>query len=289
MNGGGVAAFAAAGAALSAAVAISIVARNQVRRRRQNQAHARVRPILFGILDGGAIDRRTIDALDPFEQRALDAQAHSLLPKLRGQEKESLARLLDRRGAVQAAKLRTRSRRPSARAEATEFLGQSGSPSALNNLLGLLNDPKPEVRWAAARGLGEIGDPVAVSPLLGSLEGPRPIPVDVVADAVFKIRDCPISVLRQGLKSQSAPVRAVTVELLGRFQAVAVSAEIIERLEDDPSVEVRARAARALGRVGTPRAIDPLVSSFGDAPVALRAQIVWALKEIGVPEAVPSH
>src|SRR4051812_35587414 len=130
MTGGEVAAAAAAGAALSAVLTLAMVARNRARRTRQAQANARVRPILFSVLDGGAIERRTIDALGPVEQRALDAQARSLLPKLRGEEKESLARLLDRRGAVQAAQVQSHSRRAADRAAAGEFLGQAGSPTA---------------------------------------------------------------------------------------------------------------------------------------------------------------
>ncbi len=128
----------------------------------------------------------------------------------------------------------------------------------------------------------------ALSPLLASLEGPRPLPVDVVADAIFEIRDCPVSVLRQGLRSRSAPTRAVTVELLGRFQALAAADDVLGLLRHDPSVEVRARAARCLGRMGTPLTVGPLLACLDDGPVAMRIQAVWALGEIGAPEAVPA-
>ena len=113
------------------------------------------------------------------------------------------------------------------------------------------------------------------------------MPVDVVADAIFQIRDCPVSVLRQGLRSRSVPTRAVTVELLGRFQALAAADDVIDVLHHDPSVEVRARAARCLGRMGTPRAVAPLLACVGDGPVAMRVQAIWALGQIGDPQAVP--
>ena len=130
--------------------------------------------------------------------------------------------------------------------------------------------------------------PTALSPLLASLEGPRPLPVDVVADAIFEIRTCPVSVLRQGLKSRSVATRAVTVELLGRFQALAAADDVLDLLHHDPSVEVRARAARCLGRMGTPRTVGPLLACLDDGPVALRVQAIWALGEIGAAEAVPA-
>lgn len=155
-------------------------------------------------------------------------------------------------------------------------------------LLDLLNDPNPQVRWSAARSLGALGNPNALSPLLASLEGSRPVPVHVVADAIFQIRDCPVSVLRQGLRSRSVPTRAVAVELLGRYQALDAAADVVGLLQHDPSVEVRARAARCLGRMGTPRAVDALLSCLGDGPLAMRVQAVWALGEIGAPQAVPA-
>jgi len=286
--GGGVAVALAASPAL---VAVGVVVRNRARRVMVARAGAEVRPILFGAMDKGEFDPHVVDALTPTQQRALEAQARSLLPKLRGSERETLGRLLDRRGAVDAAHRQRHSRRARTRARAGEFLGESGSPSTMRNVLGLLEllkDPNPQVRWSAARGLGRVGHTSALSPLLASLEGPRAMPVDVVADAVFQIRDCPVSVLRQGLGSRSVPARAVTVELLGRFQALAAIDDVVGLLHHDPSVEVRARAARALGRMGSPRSVDALLASLDNGPAAMRVQAVWALGEIGDPRAVPA-
>lgn len=253
---------------------------------RRSRAEACVRPILFRALDGGEIDIAAIDALRPVQRRAIEAQARSLLPKVKGRDKEVLARLLQRRGAVVTARRQSRSRRATARIRAGEFLGQVGSPAALRDLLELLHDPNPQVRWSAARGLGQLGHQAAISPLLASLEGKRPMPVDVVADAIFQIRDCPVSLLRQGVRSRSAPTRAVAVELLGRFQAFAAADDVIAMLQHDPSPEVQARAARALGRMSTMRAVIPLMECLDDSPVPVRVQTIWALGEIGAPQAV---
>ena len=157
----------------------------------------------------------------------------------------------------------------------------------MRDLLGLLQDPDPKVRWAAARGLGRLGHAGAVPALLASIEGPHPIPVDVVAGAVFEIRDCPTPILRDLLSSHSVPARVLAVDLLGRFQALVAADEVVHLLHHDPSVEVRARAARSLGRMGSPRAVEPLLSCVEVGPAAIRAQAVWALGEMGALQAIP--
>lgn len=287
MISGEVVAAAVAGAATAFLIVGAILVRSRSRRARAAEADAEVRPLLFQGLDRGEFAPEVLASLTPVQRQALDAQARSLLPKLRGADREALGRLLDLGGSVDAARRQSHSKRARTRAKAGEFLGESGSPAAVRDLLVLLADPDPRVRWSAARGLGRLGHTSALSPLLASLEGPRALPVDVVAEAVFQIRDCPMSLLRQGLRSSSVPTRAVAVELLGRFQALSALDDVVGLLHGDPSVEVRARAARALGRMGSPRAVDALLGCLDDGPVAMCAQAVWALGEIGAPQAVP--
>lgn len=248
---------------------------------------AEVRAILFRAIDEGGLAPGVLEALSPTHHRALEAQARALLPSLRGEDRDSLGQLLDRLGTVEAARRKAHSKRAVVRAEAGEFLGESGSRDAVRDLIQLLQDPEPKVRWAAARGLGRIGDASAVPVLLGSLEGAHALPLDVVADAIVDIRDCPVPVLQENLRSPSVATRTLALELLGRFQALAAADDVIELLHHDPSVEVRARAARSLGRMGSPRATGALLPCVSEGPIAMRAQAIWALGEIGAPEAVP--
>lgn len=64
--------------------------------------------------------------------------------------------------------------------------------------------------------------------------------------------------------------------------------DLVSLLHSHPSDEVRAQAARALGRLGSHRAVDALLASLDEGPVAMRVQVMRALGEIGAPEAVPA-
>ena len=281
----------AAGVALAVAAAglgtIGLSTRKRTKKAGGAEVEAEVRTILFRAIDQGHLAPEAIEALTPAQHQVLEAQARALLPSLRGEDRQTLGVVLDRLGAVDAARRQARSKRAVARAQAGEFLGESGSPEAVRDLVQLLQDPDAKVRWAAARGLGRLGHPSAVPALLASIEGNLPVPVDVVAGAVAEIRECPVPLLREGLTSPSVPTRALTVELLGRFQALVAADEIINLLHNDPSVEVRARAARSLGRMGSPRAVQPLLGCVTEGPVATRAQAIWALGEMGALEALP--
>ncbi|HVL05603.1 MAG TPA: HEAT repeat domain-containing protein [Acidimicrobiales bacterium] len=282
----------AAGAALAVASAglLALVLSSRKRHKEAGGAdvEAEVRRILFRAIDEGDLAAETVHALTPAQHEVLEHQARALLPSLRGKDRDTLGVILDRLGAVEAARRQARSKRAAARAEAGEFLGESGSPGAVRDLVQLLHDPDAKVRWAAAHGLGRLGHPSAVPALLNSIDGKLAVPVDVVASAVAEIRECPVPLLREGLASPSVPRRALTVELLGRFQALVAADEVIDLLHSDPSVEVRARAARSLGRMGSPRAVQPLLGCVEDGPVATRAQAIWALGEMGALDAIPA-
>jgi len=288
INGEVVAATAALCAASSALVATGLSPRVRATGRRSgNAGDAEVRAILFRAIDERGFAPGALEALSPTHHRALEAQAQALLPSLRGEDRDTVGKILDRLGTVDKARRKAHSKRAVVRAEAGEFLGESGTPEVATDLVELLKDPDPKVRWAAARGLGRLGDASAVPMLLASLDGPHAVPVDTVADAIFQIRDCPVYVLRDCLRSQSVATRTLALELLGRFQALTAADDVIRLLHEDPSVEVRARAARSLGRMGSPRATAALLPCVSEGPVAMRAQAIWALGEIGAPEAIP--
>jgi HEAT repeat protein len=251
------------------------------------EREAAVRTVLFRTLQEPGRSDEFVGGLIPSDGPILEAKARTLLADLKGEDRETLARLLESRGAVAAARRQCKSHRAESRSAACQLLGDAGSAFAVLDLVPLLDDRSLAVRLDAAKALGRLGQPSAVAPLLGAVTGRHPVPVDVVADAVEQIRDCPASLLRQSILDPSASTRAIGAELLGRLHVLEAIGDLIDVLEGDPAPHVRIRAARALGRLESPRAIKPLLACLESGSAALRAESASALGRLGSPAAIP--
>jgi HEAT repeat protein len=261
------------------------------RRRRRAEQHAAreavIRTALYRALDDPE-PASIIDDLDAPGRRLLEAKARALLPALRGEDRETLGRLLESRGVTDAARRQCHSHRARQRVAACQLLGDVGSSFAVLDLVPVLDDPRLAVRTAAAKALGRLGQPTGVAPLMGAVASRKRVPVDVAADAIQQICDWPVSVLEPCLSDPSDRTRALAVELLGRFQATGCVGALVEVLQQDPAPGVRVRAARALGRIGSPRAVPALLHSVHSGSAALRAEAVSALGRLGAVTAVPT-
>jgi HEAT repeat protein len=269
-------------------VAWAGVAGRRRSRQRWAQRENAVRHALYRTLDEPGESARIVDDLVAGDRKLLEAKARAILPALRGEDRETLARLLESRGATEVARRKCRSRQATTRAAACQLLGDVGSSFAVLDIVPLLDDHRAVVRVAAARALGRLGQPTGVVPLIGAVDRANRLPVDVAADAIQQIRDWPVSLLDPCLFVPSEPTRALAVELLGRFQAVHSVNTVIDLLESDPATEVRVRAARALGRIGSPHAVQPLIGCVHNGPPALRAEAMAALGRLGAAAAVPT-
>ena len=254
---------------------------------RHTEREVAVRTALFRTLREPDRSDEFVGALIPSDGPILEAKARHLLADLKGEDRETLARLLESRGAVAAARRQCKSHRAESRSAACQLLGDAGSAFAVLDLVPLLDDRSLAVRLDAAKALGRLGQPSAVAPLLGAVKGRHPIPIDVVADAVEHIHDCPVSLLRQCVLDPSASTRAIGAELLGRLHVLEAIGDLIDVLEGDPTPHVRIRAARALGRLESPRAINPLLACLASGSPALRAETATALGRLGSPAAIP--
>jgi HEAT repeat protein len=273
---------------LFCALAVWAVAGRGGRHRRRLERDDTIRSVLFRTLEGPNPSPDILGELRRSDARLLEAKARALLPALRGTDRETLARLLEERGATRTARQRCHSRRTNVRVTACQLLGDIGSSFAVLDLVPLLDDHRPAVRVAAARALGRLGQPAGATALLGAVEGRHPIPVDVAADAIQQIRDWPLSVLHPCLTHPSESTRALAVEMLGRTQALENLTELLDILQNDPSTDVRVRAIRALGRTGSPRAVEPLMECVPSGPPAMVAEAVSALGRLGATAAVPT-
>jgi bilin biosynthesis protein len=111
-----------------------------------------------------------------------------------------------------------------------------------------------EVRRDAAMALGKIKDERAVQPLEYAL-----------IDKAEHVR--------------GSAVRALAN--MGRADAA-----VLKHFLSDESVLVRWEATRALGELGDPQAVEPLVEALEDERVYVRRGAAWALGEIGDARAV---
>ena len=267
--------------ALLVLVAAGCKALRKAGQRRRARRLAEVRPGVLRMV--GAAGGSRSDAPDEGARWAtVEDMAVSLLHKLRGVDRAGLVELLEQGGTIERA--RRRSYRPGAvgRARAVELLGATGVARALPEVARALRDRDPAVRAVAARALGKLGDPGAVPFLLAAIEKPRAIPVSLVGMALARIGPAARAGLVAGLGAPSPSARGLSVELLGPFGAAADVPEIVALLIDDPDPDVRVRAAGALWRIGSPRALAPLTDCLDAAqPAALRAAAARALGTVG--------
>lgn len=82
------------------------------------------------------------------------------------------------------------------------------------------------------------------------------------------------------------PLQKTTLRAIGEIGSESSTQHVADRLvAEDP--EVRSRAARALGRIGDTRAIDPLADALADDENdSVRAAAAWALNAIGTRRAL---
>jgi HEAT repeat protein len=282
-------AFGAALVALTIVLVVLLVltaARKALRGAAEHRRHrleAIVRPALLHYLAEENPDPDQLDVAGRAAGHSLDTLAAGLLPKLRGEDRDALTRVLMDRGTIAKARRRTRLPGPVTRARAAELLGAAGDTEALPDLRRLLTDSHADVRAAAARALGKLGDTDAVPALLEVLDGERQVPAGIVTMALLHMGPRAVPGLRVGLEpEQPAAVRHVAAELLGRLGATEAADDLIVMLGEDPDVETRAAAAGALGRIGLPRALAPLIASLTlDESLPVRVAAATALGALG--------
>ncbi|WP_405596787.1 HEAT repeat domain-containing protein [Streptomyces sp. NBC_01410] len=256
------------------------------RQRRQDRIVAPVRGVLLELLCAEEDEQRdALDRLSELDDRtwgALEPTVALMFGKVSGQARAALIELFERRGATADAVADLGRRGAVRRGRAAEVLGQLRHTPAAPPLCRLLHDRDPEVRLVAARALGLIGEPSVVPQLLDCLYGPRTVPPAVVTRALTSFGPEALRSIAAGLDHPEPLVRAVAIETLGAIGGVSRTAEIASALSEDPDAEVRIRAARALGRLGMPDGLEPLLAAVGPGqPIALRRVAAGALGSLG--------
>ncbi len=246
---------------------------------RTEKRFAVLRPALLAALDG---DPEVKVRWKGRQLSTFVALALRLLPTLRGADRQRLTEMLESAGVVDAALRDLHARSAVRRARAADLLGVASVGRSVSALVKLLDDPDGDVRRTAARALGLIGDVAAVRPLLATIDGRRSVPLNTITMALMRMGPDALEPLIEGLSTGSTGIRALCAEMLGVRGSVAALPQLTASLGPREPLELRIRAARALGRIGAPSSADALVEvTRAGEHVALRAVATRALGHIG--------
>jgi len=266
-------------------------------RHREEQRHA-LRVLLLSALLGEPPESDTAAAelkcrTGRSWQRVEEA-AFALLPKIKGHSHAALVTLLTDRGAAVRATARARSWSMVRRARGAYQLGALARSESLPVLLDLLCDRHFLVRRGAVRALGALRSPEAVRPLLDAVVADDALARDVVA-AIARIGTPASAALREMVQEVlvprhqpptpapgAPPVRraAVAATGLGMVGDVGASSLLVRALRDRSHPGLAEAAADALGQLGAPDAVRPLLDAVAESRPTLRLAAARALGSI---------
>ena len=257
---------------------------------RRELVRRRIFDLVMGEVAEAAAARRDLESTEGRRRQRVQDQILTMLPKLRGDSRDTLVALLLAQGAERRAVRLTRSRSAVRRCRGAFQLGVLGLTEHLPVVVRLLGDPAFLVRRVAVRALGNMGDPRAVRPLLLLGEHDHRLTRDLVyaldrlgAGAAPELRTVLAERLAAGEHLHLDPA-AVVLGLIGDRDAIEVLAEGLE--SENPSLAQS--CAEALGRISAPESIPPLVAALLDLRPNVRAAAAHALGSIGSSVAADS-
>ncbi len=287
------------------------------RERRWIERKARLLPAVRELLHAGAV---TADDLLAFWRRSGEPEvvASLLLDEVRavGPRRQAVvAAAFEAAGWIRRDLAALDARRWWVRAAAADRLGRLGVTRAADRLVACLDDPREEARLAAARALAALGDTRVIRPLLSGLtaasrwatirttgilaslgpqaastlatvlreeaarpDGGDPVRLRLLLDGFAELGDRDgIAAVRPLLRHRSVDVRARAARILGRLGAAGV-APLLRAVLDDPEWPVRAQAAAALLELPAEGAtLEALAARLSDSAFWVRTNAAEAL------------
>jgi HEAT repeat protein len=162
-----------------------------------------------------------------------------------------------------------------------DALVRLGVPDRAAILQAGLADPDGSVRATAAKLAGEAGDPSLV-PELGRIlvEDPEPAPRQRCAESLARLGgDAAFEPLRAGMTDTVVRVRLAAVTGVGEIDPDRARDDLVRLMLEDPSWEVRAASAHALGGVLDPSAVvSSLETATADPNEYVRAAAASSLR-----------
>ena len=141
------------------------------------------------------------------------------------------------------------------------------------------------VRMHAARAIGRLGNPGSVATLVLLLQDKVPAVRDDAVAALVSIGEPAVEPLVEALANQDWRIRLRATEALCVLKSPTAVKPLVALLERDPDTAVRQEAARALGLIGDPAAVDALLGVVEDP--RLQVRVIEALGRIGDRRVLP--
>lgn len=166
-------------------------------------------------------------------------------------------------------------------------LGRMRAPEAIPALAEGLKDRNLESRVAAVRGLSRTASPNAAVHILDLLvDGLLPVPALFLKNALLNCcRSNPELLVTYLRKAEGGP-RELLARVLGELATPELGDELLV-LAADPLPEVRAAAARALGRAKPHLSLRALSALAADSEWFVRLRAVVALSALASPTTIP--
>ena len=169
------------------------------------------------------------------------------------------------------------------RVEALVAAGRLGDPSVLADLMPLLDNGEISVREAATFALGRAGDKRAIAALVKALADHRPSVQVLACLGLGQVDDPRVApALVAILKDPSHPdtVRAAAAYALGLHRTAAAVPALLLAIDDNRG-DTQRIGAWALGQIGDPKALGPLVRAYfartGASGGGHDDELVWAI------------
>ena len=180
---------------------------------------------------------------------------------------------------------------PDKRLRALSNLVEIADPSLLDLFTVHLADSVAEVRFQAARGLARIGDPESVAAVLDLMESEDSWVAARIGDVLVEFGEPAVPSLARYMLLSDHDARRdpnmlrVVIRSAGLIGDLGAEQALIAML-DSPEPLIRAGAASALSRAGTPASVPALILALDDSEWVVRARAADALGTLSDERAV---
>jgi tetratricopeptide (TPR) repeat protein/HEAT repeat protein len=174
------------------------------------------------------------------------------------------------------------------RVDALIAAGRLGDARVLSDVLPLMEHPELAMREAATFTLGRSGDKRAVGPLVKALGDRRPSVQALACLGLAQIDDTRVAPAAIGMLADPRKddvTRAACAYAVGVRRSTAATPALLSALVDNRG-EAQRVAAWALGQIGDPKTLGPLIRAYYARAGRSSEELVWAIgrvSNLGLP------